>query len=482
MATVSSVHDRLALLWASLALLILLATGFIGFLMRLNQTGILSLDAKLWYALLTFHGQANAVIFFIASLMLSRALISKHVDLNSRISVFSTALILLGIVGVAISILLGRMSMAWYFLYPLPFYEASSGYLMMWIVSVLILGIGILILALDGLRASIGRYGLEGSMAWGYIVGSAAKEVPPIVVISAVGGILTVISVASGAVLLTAFSLQNLGVIGGFDALGAKNLTFMFGHTLVNTALVFAIASIYESMPSYSGRPWKTGLPVALAWNIVLLAVVFAMFHHVFMDFVQPRATQFLGHIFSYAAAIPALAVTALGVFSHVGGHRLSGKGFHMVPAFILAGVLMWIVGGAAAVIDATIPANFLFHNTMWVPAHFHTYYGYGVVVFVIAITWHLLRDRRFEIPRSIWLPILALITIGWALHIASFYIGGLESVPRRYANYLALPGDLQSIGGSLAMLSALGAIIYAIGYIPLLYLTLSSTYKALRG
>jgi len=481
MGVVGSVHVRLALLWTSLVFIIFLATGSVGFIMRLSQAGILSLDPKTWYTLITFHGQANAVIFFLAPLMLSRALLSQYLDISSRISILSSALILLGIVGVAISILLGRMSMAWYFLYPLPFYETTSGYLTAWIISVLMIGIGILILALDSLRASIKKYGLGGSMAWGYIVGSATVEVPPIVLISTVGNILMVISIASGAVLLTAFLLQNLGVVEAFDALGAKNLTFMFGHILANVALVYAIACIYEAMPSYSGRPWKTTLPVALAWNIAFIAIFFAMYHHVYMDFVQPRATHVLGQVFSYVAAIPALTVTVLGVLSQVGVHRLGGRGFHMVPTFILAGTLIWVIGGAAAVIDATIPANFIFHNTVWVPAHFHTYYGYSVVVFVIAITWHLLRGMGFELTRPLWLLILALITIGWILHISSFYIGALESIPRRYASYLALPGDLPSVGSSLAMLSALGAITYAIGYIPLLYLTISSIYRTLR-
>jgi cytochrome c oxidase subunit 1 len=482
MGIVSSIHGKLALLWISIVLILFLVTGSAGFLMRISQAGVLSLDTKIWYSLLTFHGQANAVIFFLAPLMLSRALLSHYLDISSRISILSSVIILLGIIGVAASILLGGMSMGWYFLYPLPFYEVSTGYLTAWILSVLMVGIGILILALDGLRASIRKYGLEGSMAWGYIAGSVTKEIPPIVLISTVGNILVVISIASGAVLLTAFLLQNLGMIRSFDALGAKNLTFMFGHTLVNTAIVYAIASIYESMPSYSKRPWKTALPVALAWNIVLIAVILAMFHHVFMDFVQPRGTQILGHIFSYVAALPALAVTVLGALSHIGGHRLTDKNFHMVPAFILAGILAWVIGGAAAVIDATIPANFLFHNTTWVPAHFHTYFGYGVVIMVIAITWHLLREKGFELSRSFWLPILLIITIGFALHLASFYIGGLMSIPRRFAEYLALPGDLKNIGSSLAILSASGAVIYAIGYVPLLYLTLRSAYKAIKG
>ena len=40
-------------------------------------------------------------------------------------------------------------------------------------------------------------------------------------------------------------------------------------------------------------------------------------------------------------------------------------------------------VGGVAAVIDSTVAVNLVFHNTLWVPAHFHTYYLMGVVFMV---------------------------------------------------------------------------------------------------
>ena len=55
-----------------------------------------------------------------------------------------------------------------------------------------------------------------------------------------------------------------------------------------------------------------------------------------------------------------------------------------------------WAIGGVAAVIDSTVMVNTRFHNTLWVPAHFHTYYVMGVVLMILGTVFHL-ADRAVE-------------------------------------------------------------------------------------
>jgi len=474
------VHRKLGVLWVLLALTILLVTGSLGFLMRLGQSGLIGIDPGTFYTILTFHGQANAVIFFLAALMMARALLSAYLELSYRISLLSSTLMLVGVLGVAFSVIVGRLATGWYFLYPIIFYEGSTVYRVLWIISVILVGLGVLLAALDIVRASIKKYGLSASLGWHYISGEEGPDVPPIVLIATASSIATIAAMTSGAVLLTGFLVQSIGVIGGIDPLGAKNLTFMFGHCMVNLAMFYTIASVYETLPRYSGKPWKAGWMVAVAWNIAVIYVLLAMFHHLYMDFVQPLPYQFAGQIFSYIAAIPAIVVTIIGALAQIFYHRAARNTFSMVPAFILAGITAWIIGGAAAVVDATIPANFRFHNTLWVPAHFHTYYAYGVVVMLTAILWSTIESSESTPPRRIWLPILAVITIGWAIHLASFYIGGAVGVPRRYASYQALPDNIAHAGSMLATISAIGIIVFAVGYLVLYYQTLRSAWKKL--
>lgn len=80
-----------------------------------------------------------------------------------------------------------------------------------------------------------------------------------------------------------------------FDPLLMKNLVFLFGHTLVNITMFLGIAVVYELLPGFSGRPCKTNRIVALSWNLTFMLVLVAFFYHLYMEFVQPLAFQYLG-------------------------------------------------------------------------------------------------------------------------------------------------------------------------------------------
>lgn len=479
----TSIGMKITVFWLLLMLALLLVTGFFGFVMRVQQAGLMQLvSPKSFYTILTAHGLVNVLVFFVAAFMLSRFLIGRYVDTSNRVTLIASALVLIGLLGVLLTVLLGEMSVGWYFLYPIIFYESEMGYRVAWELSILLLGVGLILMALYNIRAAVKRYGFKRSFGWHYIAGIDGPEVPPVVLINFVASIVTVAATIAGAILILSFIAQDLGYISYIDPLEAKNLTFMFGHCIANLTMFFTISAVYEIMPFYSKKPWKTNWMIALAWNISGIAVVYAMFHHLYMDFVQALQFQFLGTLFSYIASIPALVVTIIGAFSQLMSHRAQEKAFSMVPAFIFAGIIAWVVGSAAAVVDATIPANFLFHNTYWVPAHFHTYFGYGVSVMLIGLLWSLIEARSSILSRRTWMLLLAVITIGWVFHLASFYIGGTLGVPRRYFSYTALPEFVAQAGNMLASLSALGAVIVAVGYIPLLYYTTRYSLKLLKG
>ena len=472
-----NIDYKLALLIPVLAMLILLFTGILGFVMRLSQANILTIDPSLFYTILTFHGLVNVTIFFLAPFTMARYLLSRYIELSRMASIVSWGLIVTGLIGVATSILLGGLAFGWYFLYPIEFYGPWPRWAtLLWLISMILIGLGALIIAIDNIRGMVSRYGLSRSLGWHYISGSIDVEVQPIIVISMASSIICVSALISGAELLINMTLEYLGIIDGLDPLYAKNETFMFGHSLANLAMLYALASVYEVMPRYSGKPWKTSWMVAVAWNIAVIYVILAMFHHLFQDYAQPLFRHLLGNIFSWVAPIPAIAVTILGAYSQIYSHRVNRGEWDMVPAYILAGLTSFIIGGWAAVIDATPPANARFHNTLWVPGHFHTYFSYGVVVMSIALLWHLYWEHGVgSLKRGQWIKIIYLMSIGWALHVLSFYLGGLFSIPRRYMVYSFLPGGATVMGANLAIISIMGIIIYSIGYIPLLYYSIRS-------
>jgi len=109
--------------------------------------------------------------------------------------------------------------------------------------------------------------------------------------------------------------------------------------------------------------------------------------------------------------SLPAAVVSILGTLAMV--YRTKGR-WTLASSLLFAGTTGWAVGGVAAVIDSTIAINFRFHNTLWVPAHFHTYFLMGVVLMIMGFLAHLtakLSGR--EEPPALRRTILTLLLVG---------------------------------------------------------------------
>jgi cytochrome c oxidase subunit 1 len=322
---------------------------------------------------------------------------------------FTGALLLL------ISIFIGGAHPGWYFLYPLPFYTKTAEWApFMFIISLTILGLGWFIWALGTLASILRKYSLTQALAWSAFT-KKESETPPFILISMVSLLGIVAALIAGVILLILFSIHGISGIKA-DALLMKNLTFLFGHTLVNEMLYLSIATLYELFPLLAGKPpYKTKWYVALAWNAVLLVVLSAYFHHLYMDFVQPVIFQLIGQIASWTAPMPAVAVTIFTVLITVLG---SGKKWSLPMSLFYFGTLFWAIGGIAAILDATIMNNFVFHNTLWVPAHFHTYNLLGNVMFSLAfISWFTGTNLKAFLPVYI---------VGGSGFLLAFYLGGV--------------------------------------------------------
>jgi cytochrome c oxidase subunit 1 len=260
-------------------------------------------------------------------------------------------------------------------------------------------------------------------------------------------------------VVLVLFYVELLGGTPS-DPLLMKNLTFFFGHTLVNITMYLGVAVVYDVLPEYAGRPWKTNRVVAISWNAVLLIVLFAYFHHLYMDFVQPGVLQAIGQIASYASALPAAVVTLFGALLLVYHSRMR---WNLASLLFFLGLAGWAIGGVAAVIDSTISANVRLHNTLWVPAHFHTYFVAGLVFMIVGYYYHRCQDVTLLPEHVSWQKIaVAIMVVGAYGFFAMFYVAGAYSVPRRYAVY---PAELAH-GAGYATAAALFATVFLLGFI----------------
>jgi cytochrome c oxidase subunit 1 len=429
---------RLTLTWVLVSLVLFPILAVLGFLMRVLQAGFLaSLPPEWFYAVMTLHGLGMVGLWFVAGMAGTSFLLSRYVRPTLAVSWIAFAATLIGVVLLLAATLVGRLGVGWYFLYPLPFY--SGGTWPAWATASLfaalaIMGVGWTLWAGDLLWAVARKYRLSDALGWQYLGGSGTPEVPPIIIVATVSFIGVLAGLVAAVVILVLVGVEQLTTGFTNDALLIKNLTFYFGHMLVNITMYFGVAMVYEILPAYTGRPWKTNTLIAASWNLVLLLVMFAYLHHLYMDFAQPQWLQVAGQVSSYLISVPAAVVTIFSTLALVYGANTRWK----LPSLLLyLGVMGWAIGGVAAVIDSTVMVNSRFHNTLWVPAHFHTYYVMGVVLMILGAVFHLASDVS-KLPESAALTRTIVVTVGVGGYgfLLMFYLAGVAGVPRRFAAY----------------------------------------------
>jgi len=469
---------RMTVIWGATVLLLLPILALLGYFMRWVQAGAFTqLRPEWFYAVLTLHSLGMVGTWFVGSMAGVSYLLLRYTRPSLAVSRLSYWGTLVGVLLLIVCTLGGLFGTGWYFLYPLPL--MSQHVWQPWatftfFLALAILGVCWTIWTLDILRAIARHYSLSAALGWNYILGREGPEVPPLVLITTVSLIVGVAGFVAAVLVIALFAARALGV--NVDPLLMKNLTFFFGHVLVNITMYLGVATVYELLPSYAGRPWKINRVVALAWGAVLFLILFAYFHHLYMDFAQPAWIQKFGQICSYGLAVPAGVVSIFGTLALVYAARMR---WTLASTLLFLGIMGWGVGGIAAVIDSTVEVNFHFHNTLWVPAHFHTYYLMGVVLIILGLIDHVGKEISGLEERAARSKLtVALLLIGGYGFLSMFYWAGAHSVPRRYAIY-----PLEVSQGTLYARIAVGFItVLLLGILLYLWETGKRCLKALAA
>lgn len=466
---------KLVITWSITFLIAFPLLIVVGLLMRLNQGEEIKLGIDTFYVLMTLHGLGMAgVLYSMAFAALWYLIGTRYAKLSAATGYVIYFLILAGVIGLTYATLLGKFGAGWYLLYPLPFKGTfwptwSTG---LSIISLIILGVAWIIGIVHVVYAlAKGFGGFTNLIGWQYLGKKEVKrELPPIVMITTISLVPGLIAFIAGAVFLIMNLLQYFEPTLAFDPLLLKNMAFFFGHTLVNITLYCCLGWVYALLPEFTGREWKTNKVLVYSWNATFFFILFAYFHHLYMDFVQPLPFQYAGQIASFLSAIPATAITMFGVITQLYHSKIK---WGIVPLTFLLGVAGWAIGGFAAVVDSTIAVNTVLHNTLWVPAHFHTYMLGGVVLFILGFLFYLSHAKEEQEKDKTAKFGFWLFVVGVHGFIATFYSGGLRSIPRRYNDYSGIPVETtHAMGAFLARLAIIGIVLLLIGLV-LMYISI---------
>jgi cytochrome c oxidase subunit 1 len=148
---------------------------------------------------------------------------------------------------------------------------------------------------------------------------------------------------------------------------------------------------------------------------------------------------------------------------------------WRFVPLCFYLGIIGWVIGGFAAVVDSTIAINSVFHNTLWVPAHFHTYFLAGYFLILWGFLFEFSGSARDKLAKAGFVLVVA----GAYGFLFMFYLGGALGVPRRFASYGAIPiTSLATFGERTALAAACFVALFVIG----LLVVIGAIYMALAG
>ena len=272
----------------------------------------------------------------------------------------------------------------------------------------------------------------------------------------------------------------SLGLIESVNPTLTRTLFWFFGHPVVYFWLMPAYLLWYTVLPSIAGGRLFSDPLARVVFVLFLLLSTPVGIHHQYLDPGIAEGFKFISMTNTMFLLLPSL-LTAFTVVASVeyGARQRGGTGLlgwltdlpWRKPEFtgmMLAG-LMFAAGGFSGMVNAGMNINYMIHNTIWVPGHFHLTVGTAVALTFMAATywlWPQITNKPIY-SRTIGLVQVVVWFIGMALMSNAMHAQGILGVPRRTAepeysgfDYPTMFGGFEelnvqiAIGGTLLFVS----------------------------
>ena len=283
--------------------------------------------------------------------------------------------------------------------------------------------------------------------------------------------LIAVMPVLAGAVtmLLTDkfFGTAFFNAAGGGDPVMYQHIFWFFGHPEVYIMILPAFGIISEIIPTFARKPLfgYQAMVYATASIAFLSFIVWA--HHMF-TVGMPLGGQLF---FMYATMLIAVP-TGVKVFNWVSTMWKGSMTFETPMLFAIGFVIMFTIGGFSGLMLAIVPADFQYHDTYFVVAHFHYVLVTGAIYSIMAAVYYWL-------PK--WTGHMYSETLGkWHFWLSTIFVNvlffpqhflGLAGMPRRIPDYNVAFADFN-------MISSIGA--FGFGFSQLLFVYI--VWKCARG
>ncbi|WP_049622523.1 cytochrome c oxidase subunit I [Frateuria defendens] len=281
--------------------------------------------------------------------------------------------------------------------------------------------------------------------------------------------LIAVMPVLAGAVtmLLTDkyFGTSFFNAAGGGDPVLYQHIFWFFGHPEVYIMILPAFGLISEIIPTFARKPifGYKAMVFAVASIAFLSFIVWA--HHMFAVGLPLGADIF----FMYATMLIAVP-TGVKVFNWVSTMWGGSMSFETPMLWAVAFVILFTIGGFSGLMLALVPADFQYHDSYFVVAHFHYVLVTGAIFAIIAGVYYWLPKWTGRMYSEFWGKVHFWNSVVWVnvLFFPQHFLG-LAGMPRRIPDYnvaFANFNMVSSIGGFLfgaSQLIFLGVIVHCV-------------------
>lgn len=283
--------------------------------------------------------------------------------------------------------------------------------------------------------------------------------------------LIAVMPVLAGAVTMMLtdrhFGTSFFDAAGGGDPVMFQHIFWFFGHPEVYIMILPAFGIISQIVPTFSRKPLfgYSSMVYATASIAFLSFIVWA--HHMFTTGMPVAGELF----FMYSTMLIAVP-TGVKVFNWVSTMWKGSLTFETPMLFAIAFIFLFTMGGFTGLMLCIVPADFQYHDTYFVVAHFHYVLVTGAAFSIMAAvyywipkwTGHMYDEKLGKL--HFWLTVISSNVLFFPMHFI-----GLAGMPRRIPDYALQFTEFNQI-------ATIGAFVFGFSQLIFLYVVI----KCVRG
>ncbi|MCF7980478.1 MAG: cytochrome c oxidase subunit I [Pseudomonadales bacterium] len=260
------------------------------------------------------------------------------------------------------------------------------------------------------------------------------------------------------------FGTSFFSAAGGGDPVLFQHVFWFFGHPEVYIMILPAFGVVSQIIPTFSRKRLfgYTSMVYATASIAFLSFIVWA--HHMF-TVGMPLAGELF---FMYATMLIAVP-TGVKVFNWVTTMFRGSLSFETPMLFAVSFVVLFTIGGFSGLMLAIAPADFQYHDTYFVVAHFHYVLVPGAIFGIMGAVYYWLPKWCGNMYNEtlgkvhFWLSFIGMNLAFFPMHFV-----GLAGMPRRIPDYALQFADFNRI-------SSVGAFMFGATQLLFLYIVINT-------